>query len=304
MKPKILMVADVKGWAWWYKAQQVKKHLANEFDIDIVCVVQEGALPKELASKYDLFFTFAPKYLKMLSNIGVPVKKRISGITAHFLGLEDDLLRFQNHVVYFHANSPALVKIAERYYRHVFYVPNGVDETIFYPTNRKPKDVFIVGHVGKPTARKGFDSIIMPAFEKAFSGGRSVATLKVNQRRYYNALSQPEMREWYQDVDVLVFASDLDGTPNPMLEGGAIGIPSIINCIGNAEEFISDGVNGFLMREKTVDAYADRLQWCFYNREQCWKMGEEARKTVLSSWTWKQKVENYRNMFREILSEE
>ena len=45
MKPKIAILADVRNWAWARKAEQLKLHLADQFDI------QRGSLIAWLATK-------------------------------------------------------------------------------------------------------------------------------------------------------------------------------------------------------------------------------------------------------------
>lgn len=295
------MVCDVPNWAWSTKARQIKKYLSNEFDIDIFYTVQEGKLPKDIADKYDLFFTFAPRYVDMLEARDIPIGKRITGVTAHFLNIEKDLESRRNKVKYVHANSILLVNLVNRYYPDVFYLPNGVDPTRFFPIERmRMKDrPFTVGHVGKAAPRKGFDSIIKPAFEDASKYGEMV--LKANRRRYYDAIPHEQMNEWYQEVDVMVFASDLDGTPNSMLEAGLINIPSIINRIGNAPELIVDGFNGFLMETVGVTTYAEKIVWCRNNFSEVVRMGRNMREIILDKWTWEKQSSNYREMFRRIL---
>lgn len=301
MSARILMIVDVPGWAWDIKAQQVKRFLSNEFYIDIFYTVQEGKLDKDIAKKYDLFFTFAPRYVDMLEARDVPIGKRVTGVTAHFLNIEKDLETRRNKVKYVHANSLLLMDVVRKYYSDVFYLPNGVDPTRFFPIERmRMRDrPFTVGHVGKAAPRKGFDSIIRPAFDDACKKGEMV--LKANRRRYYDAIPHVEMNEWYQDVDIMVFASDLDGTPNSMLEAGLIGIPTIINWIGNAPELIVDGFNGFLMETMGVSIYAEKIAWCRYNTSEVKRMGRNMREIILDKWTWQTQVENYREMFRRIL---
>ena len=302
MKPRILLLPDVVGWCWDHKCQQIVKHLKDYFDFKIHYTVQEGKLPKDYGSQFDLFLTFAPKYVDMLESRNVPIERRITGVTAHFLGIEDDLKSRIGKVKYVHANSVMLTYEIRKYYKDTFYVPNGVDPSIFYKDARVEKSSkFVVGHVGKSAPRKGFDRIIKPAFDDCADSGMK---LKANQRRYHDALSQDEMREWYQDVDVMVFASDIDGTPNPMLEAAAIGIPSIINRIGNAPEFIHNMTNGIIVDEVGVTNYADAIRWMRDHPLERQVMGMRAKETVMRDWTWAMQVKNYDHMFRSILNYE
>jgi len=298
-KPRILLICDVRGWAWDIKCQQIVKYLSDEFDFVIVYRFQEGKIDIKQLGDFDIYFTFAPRFLGMLEK--VPIHKRVSGITAHFLGMDEEMNKHRQQVKWFHANSQLLVRAAQRYYPNTFYVPNGVDETLYKrDLNHKRVfgDYFTIGHVGKNTPRKGYWDIIHPAFCDAYRTGpmRIVANL----RRYKNALPQHKMVEWYQEIDIMVFASKLDGTPNPMLEAAACGIPSIINPIGNAPEFITK-TNGVLIHEVGVTNYCRLMEWARDNPDKVKEMGKKARETVLAGWTWKGQSAYYRNMFRTIL---
>ena len=39
------------------------------------------------------------------------------------------------------------------------------------------------------------------------------------------------------------------------------------------------------------------------NQEKAWKMGQEARQTVLDGWTWEQTTKNERIAFRKVINE-
>ncbi len=95
-KPKILLISDVPGWAWDYKCQQIKKYLSDEFDFTIIHRYQEGKLYRKQIGKHDLYFTFAPKFLDMLKPI--PIHQRVSGVTAHYLGMDKDMNKYGNRL--------------------------------------------------------------------------------------------------------------------------------------------------------------------------------------------------------------
>ena len=122
-----------------------------------------------------------------------------------------------------------------------------------------------------------------------------------NMSDYRNRRPYCEMHEYYQNMDVFVVASVEDGTPNGALEAAACGRPIISNRIGNMPEFIKDGYNGFLLNERSVEAYVEKLNYLNDNRDHLKEMGKNARKTVEENWTWKIQAEGYRKMFNGIL---
>jgi len=319
-KPRILFMADVKDWAWWIKSQYIKKYLSDEFDIDVICVLGEGAtsLKKIKEMKYDLYFTYGniilPKYQidtwknspGFLENPDnrlflsyadflrkEPKFKKISGVTAH---REKSLILPKMKLAgYVHANSKMLLKeLNDMGFKEAFYVPNGVDADLFKPINSiKKEGELIVGHVGKDCIRKGQQQYILPSIKIA--GCKSVTNL----RTWMDKIPHKEMPKVYNKMDVFMVASEEDGTPNPALEAMACGIPVISNKIGNMPELIVDGWNGFIVPKK-IGAYVKKIKYFKENRCELIRMGENARKSILEGWTWKHQSENYRNMFRDI----
>lgn len=293
-RARILLISDVKGWAWWNKSNFIKKYLSDEFNFDIVNALEGN--PKINPDKYDLFVTYGYSYVDMMR---VAAKhKRITGITAH-RPLEV-LTPYMQKAKYLHANSLLLLNelesMADKSFQKCYYVPNGVDEELFKEVTPIKADAaqLIAGHVGKKCIAKGQEDFILPAINAA--GVESV----YNMNDYRNRVPYTEMWKMYQNMDVFVIASVEDGTPNGALEAAACGRPIISNRIGNMPEFIIDGHNGFIV-DRDVKAYTEKLRYLQNNRDKLIGMGKNARKTVEQGWTWKIQTEHWRNMFRDIL---
>ena len=296
-KPRILFIADVKGWAWWIKSHYLKKHLKDEFDITVQCVLGEGCQPAHRIDQkwFDLYFTYGFSYID--SFYRVPKFKKATGITAHRdRRIIFPKMKMAGHV---HANSKMLLKeLHEMGFKHAYYIPNGVDEELFKPIKPIRKEgKLIVGHVGKECPAKGQREYILPAIQTT---GVQSAT---NLRTWKDKLPHTEMPKIYNEMDVFVVASTEDGTPNPALEAAACGRPIISNQIGNMPEFIKDGYNGFIVPRK-IGAYVEKIRYFQNNRDELIRMGNNARKTIEEEWTWKHQSENYRNMFRSIFKTE
>ena len=182
------------------------------------------------------------------------------------------------------------------YNKKTFYAPRGVDPDVFYPEKEEfeEKEKFVVAYVGKPVWQKGLNEYIRPACEIAG------AELIVNDRNYTDALPPDAMRAFYNQADVYLVASVIDGTPNPALEAASCGRPVIANRIGNMPEFIKDGHNGFLV-DMNINKYAYQLKQLKENRRRCFEMGVNARNEILKDWTWEKVTENERKIFREVL---
>ena len=292
-KPKILFICDVMGWAWWIKSHYLKKHLSDEFRIDVTCVLGDGCAPSNRINQnaYDLYFTYGFSYIDFLYR--VPKNKKVTGITAH--RQKNVIFPKMKMAGHHHANSKMLLdELIKMGFKNAHYIPNGVDEELFKPINPiNPKGELVVGHVGKECPVKGQKEFILPAINTC--NAKSVTNLKTWKDR----IPHTEMPNIYNEMDVFVVASIEDGTPNPALEAASCGRPIISNQIGNMPEFIKDGWNGFIV-PRSVGAYAEKIRYFQENRSELIRMGNNARKTVLENWTWKKQAENYRSMFQNI----
>lgn len=298
-RPRVLILADVPTWAWARKAQALKKHLCNRFDIEIVYSSDHSTGEILAARNYDLLHTFE---VGQLQSAGIPSGVSLTtGITAHVWQTWErahgtgTVRRWAERAAAFHANSRLLQHEISGYLsRHVHYVPNGVDETLFHRTRPRNSKKLVVGFVGKPNPRKGV-AVVAEACRRA------TVELRVVERRAQNALSPEEMREFYQGIHVLAVSSDMDGTPNPALEAAACECAVVSNRIGNMPEFITEGVNGILT-ERTVESLTSAI-YALSRKPiaEVEAMGRAARATVEREWTWAIQAENYANMWHEVL---
>lgn len=294
MKPRIVMIADVRGWAWSAKAHQVQKHLCDHFEIDIVYAAESPKLPHA-----DLYHTFEISQVR--PGYDYRILPHVTGITAHVWQTWEQrhgvgtVAAWARPALAFHANSKLLeAEMRQLLHRPIHYTPNGVDAEFFRRHTSHPKtEKIIVGHVGKPNARKGAE-IIRSAC--AIAG----VELRIIQNTWKTALSPEQMREFYQGIHVLAVASDMDGTPNPALEAAACGVAIVSNRIGNMPELIVDGVNGVFV-ERDAKSMADALRQMTV--PQAIEFGTAARASIEEGWTWRHQASAYSQMWLDALDE-
>jgi glycosyltransferase involved in cell wall biosynthesis len=319
---KILLVSDVKGWGGWVRGEYIQKYLSNEFDIDLIDSNTFNKYEKtERVFDYDLVYLLFHPMLKKKSvyrlahNRRHPKPKLITIVTGFptikpifynkpndFYNAKNNFLRMARFCSGILANNiKSLKDLKSIYSGRTFYAPRGVDPDVFYPMEKKDGK-FTVAYVGKPVPQKGLNEVIRPACEK------TGCKLILNDRNYTNALGPDEMREFYNQADVYLVASSIDGTPNPALEAAACGKPIISNPIGNMPEFISNWENGIFINQDVTDRdlmiikYSYALKRLKEDRDKCKEMGKNARQTILDNWTWEKVTENERKIFREILN--
>lgn len=65
---------------------------------------------------------------------------------------------------------------------------------------------------------------------------------------------QADVRPYYAAADCLILPSYREGFPNVLLQGGAMGLPSIVTNVNGCNEIITEGFNGTIIPVKNKDA--------------------------------------------------
>jgi len=56
-----------------------------------------------------------------------------------------------------------------------------------------------------------------------------------------------------------VLSSDSEGLPLSVIEAMTAGLPVIVSHVGDLPDLIEDGVNGFLVKERTAQAFSEKI---------------------------------------------
>jgi glycosyltransferase involved in cell wall biosynthesis len=156
------------------------------------------------------------------------------------------------------------------------------------------EDVFRICHVGLIEPWKGFhhlleafDRLALPESEVVLWGWPGAGKI----RRYLGEKMQrnPRIRlreqyvreagfgEVYGKASVLVHPSLSDGFSYVVAEAMACGLPVIVTSRTGAADLVEDGVNGFVIAPRDVDALCDRLKFLATHPERLREMGRAAR---------------------------
>ncbi len=79
-------------------------------------------------------------------------------------------------------------------------------------------------------------------------------------------------------VDLVIVPSEFDALGMVVLEAMAAGKPVIGSAVGGIVETIDPGVTGYLVEPKNVAELADKINFLYYHRDNCLRMGIEAQK--------------------------
>lgn len=144
----------------------------------------------------------------------------------------------------------------------------------------------------------------------AFAGFESRAGLVLLDRAKDAGVPHADMPEWYRSIGCYCCASLHEGTPNPVLEAAASGLPIITTPVGVVPDLL--GVSGVCMQasgeprrchldeptafvvglaavvveRRTPEAFRAAMRWVLDHPDAATEMGQEARRRVLDRWEW------------------
>lgn len=72
-------------------------------------------------------------------------------------------------------------------------------------------------------------------------------------------LSAPEIAKWLNAADVFVMGSEKEGWSTTLVEACACGTPCVVTDFSSAEDMICDGVNGYIVKQRSPGIFADKM---------------------------------------------
>jgi len=169
--------------------------------------------------------------------------------------------------------------------RKLFVVPWYVDCELFTPASEVDEGRFRVAFLGQITQRKGI-SYLIEGFARAgladaellLIGAPIGATPWKGKKGVVHVPPMPRfmLPETLGQCHVIVLPSLVEGFPISVLEGMACGLPCIISeNIG--DDFVQEGVDGFVVPIRDPDAIAERLRELHVDRGRRRRMAVAAR---------------------------
>ncbi len=186
-------------------------------------------------------------------------------------------------------------------------ITDGVDLKKFRPKNlerfstikeRKIK----IGWVGnskfedseKDDDLKGVRKIIIPAIEELKEEGYPVERKFADRNEGY--IPHDKMPDYYNSIDLYVCASKEEGTPNPVLEAMACGIPVISTNVGIVSEAFGTQQNEYILKERTKKELKEKIVQLISHPEYWNKLSNENLKQI-EEWSWNKKCKQFKEFF-------
>ena len=179
-------------------------------------------------------------------------------------------------------------------------VPYGIDLRRFRPApvHAKPDSSkrFRLLFAGTINQRKGIKYLLetlrlLPREQvELVVCGRVVDDLKIfapfqSQVEIRPSVSFPELLRAYQEADLFVFPSVVEGFAQVLLESLACGLPILSTTHTAAPDLIEDGIHGFVVEPRRPELMAEKIEWLIQHRSQLRDMRQAARERA-EQFTW------------------
>lgn len=321
---KILLVTDNDKWAFHNIAINFQQNLKNKFEIDIIAMEKLNGNSIDLlllGKDYDVIHFFWRGYLLDLENdfsksyiynLGLSFQEFIDKylknkvittcVYDHKLQKEEEISSYSKFIKDYYVSSKILKNIYDELtieLKPSLIVTDGVDQELFYPKIDRFKDIensqVKIGWVGNSKwngdyDHKGLNTIIKPCVERLKKDGYNVELHIADSNEKLRPIG--EMRDYYHEIDIYVCCSINEGTPNPVLEAMACGIPVISTDVGIVREAFGTKQKKFIMKERSIDELYNKLVDLLNNKELFEVLGEENLGRI-KNWTWKSKSKDF-----------
>ncbi len=334
--PKVLLVADADNWAFYNIAVSIRSHLSQKYDYDIKCLNHYNGDYDRLLSElygngYDIvhFFwrgTILNLYLHLLRNIhrhegaldALLCMKISFSVYDHSMLGDDELIDFKILFKYladsYVVSSERLFRIYSRlpdYTKPFGIIEDGVDLSKFYPVNTQrlldSNRTLVVGWVGNSKwginidaiDHKGLHTIIKPVVKQLQKEGYQIEGRFAD--RNVRQIPYDEMVNYYNSVDIYLCASDAEGTPNPILEAMACGLPVITTDVGIVPQLFGSEQKKFILNVRSVQTLKEALVELINSPEQRMRLSLENIKQI-QGWTREAESRKWDVFFTHLLS--
>ena len=320
---KIAMIVDADNWAFANIAKNVSKTLNKYYDIEIIPTqyFNDNIIPTLLlVQDFDLihffwrgklldfsFDSFCKNAISLTSSKDLFMKKYFynkiitTAVYDHlYMGNVSEIEMTNNMLKMcdqYYVSSKKLLNIyndsvLEK--KPLCEITDGVDLSCFYPKNMNrfdniKKRKIIVGWVGNSDWEngkedfKGVNTILKPAIKELIDEGFPLEMYFADRKE--RMIPHDEMIDYYSKIDLYICTSKIEGTPNPVLESMACGVPIITTDVGIVNEVFGKEQKKYILKERTKDCLKEKIKLFINNLDDISKLQNENAINI-QDWQW------------------
>lgn len=125
--------------------------------------------------------------------------------------------------------------------------------------------------------------------------------LRLKSRIYFTGYQQ-DVSPYLAASDILVLTSDTEGLPGVVLEAGYFEVPTVSSDVGGISECLIDGETGYLIKDRFVNSFNEKVSFLLDNPERKKEMGAKAKLFIDKNFRMDEVVSQYLSFFQSINS--
>lgn len=322
--PKIGLILDTDYWAFANIAYQLCYYLKDRFIFTVLSMSRIKDITKllTLVQDCDMVHFFWREDLRLiepyLNELGKPFFS--TAVYDHLYLKQNEiaerLVLFQSIAKKYYVSSERLFKLydhIEGYPKPSAVLEDGIDLKLFYPMNLErfqnleTREIVVgwAGHSrwGGPEAPiedfKGVNTILRPAIKQLAAEGIPIRLCLAD--RAEKLIPHNKMVNYYAQLDIYICTSKAEGTPNPVLEAMACGVPVISTDVGIVPQVLGPKQSEFILKERSIACLKQAIQRLISNRELLTELSQE-NLAMIRKQAWKFKAEKFAVYFNQCLN--
>ena len=148
--------------------------------------------------------------------------------------------------------------------------------------------------------KKGVHTVLIPAIEQLRAEGLPLR-LELADRQV-GFIPHDRMVHYYATIDLYICTSEIEGTPNPVLEAMACGVPVVTTDVGVVPEVFGPAQSAFILSERSVECLVAALRRLLADPALFGQLSTENLERI-SQWTWRSKTDKFDRFFTAVLEQ-
>lgn len=336
---RIALVVDQDNWAFANICRQFTPYLKGKYEFTVIPLsyVKEGIISILIMTKdYDVTHFFWRGLLTeidldttrtRLHQLGCTFEEfkkkyldnRILTMSVydHLYSDKSDIDFIESYLQYLKEYTTSSSKLFDIYHKlpiskfPMMTITDGIDLNRFKPNHLERFDNIedrniVIGWVGNSAwagvkeDAKGVNTILKPAIEELIKEGYPLEMYFADRQE--RMIPHDKMVDYYSKIDLYICSSKTEGTPNPVLESMACGVPIISTDVGIVRDAFGKKQKDYILKERSIECLKEAIIKLLKDKKQFKELSKENLKQI-KEWTWENKAKDFDVFFQKVLEE-